>query len=163
MRAAWRGADVELLVEPTASVTAENASRALPLLLEREIRRAVVVCAPLHLYRTRFFFPRLYGTHGVETEFRVAPSTPERSGAPLEAWAATACRRQLRAAGRSSPRRRPRERRRLRCSRLVAGDGYAAYRYTSGRARRLGTAAPPCGRTRARPAPSPTRRAGSTP
>ena len=51
MRAAWRGADVELLVEPTASVKAENASRALPLLLEREIRRAVVVCAPLHLYR----------------------------------------------------------------------------------------------------------------
>ena len=35
MRAAWRGPDVELIVEPTASVTAENASRTLPLLLER--------------------------------------------------------------------------------------------------------------------------------
>ena len=37
MRGAWRGADVELLVEPTASVTAENASRTLPLALRRRL------------------------------------------------------------------------------------------------------------------------------
>jgi uncharacterized SAM-binding protein YcdF (DUF218 family) len=98
MRAAWRGPDVELLVEPTASVTAENASRTLPLLLEREIDRALVVCAPLHLYRARFFFTRLYGAHGVETEFRVAPVTPSIRALLWELGAATACRRQLRAA-----------------------------------------------------------------
>jgi uncharacterized SAM-binding protein YcdF (DUF218 family) len=98
MRAAWRGPDVELLVEPTASVTAENASRTLPLLLERGIRRAVVVCAPIHLYRTRFFFTRLYGAHGVETEFGVAPVTPSVRALLWELAAATACRRQLRAA-----------------------------------------------------------------
>jgi uncharacterized SAM-binding protein YcdF (DUF218 family) len=98
MRAAWRGPDVELLVEPTASVTAENASRTLPLLLDRGIRRALVVCAPLHLYRTRFFFTRLYGAHGVETEFRVAPVAPSVRALLWELGAATACRRQLRAA-----------------------------------------------------------------
>jgi uncharacterized SAM-binding protein YcdF (DUF218 family) len=77
MRAVWRGPEVELVVEPTARVTAENASRTLPLLVERGVRRAVVVCAPLHLYRTRFFFSRLYGPLGIETIFgtaRVAPS-----------------------------------------------------------------------------------------
>ena len=98
MRTAWRGPDVELLVEPTASVTAENASRTLPLVLERGIGRAVVVCAPLHLYRARFFFTRLYGAHGVETEFRVAPVSPSVRALVWELAAATACRRQLRAA-----------------------------------------------------------------
>ena len=34
MKAAWRGPDVELVVEPTAAVTAQNAARTLPLLLE---------------------------------------------------------------------------------------------------------------------------------
>jgi uncharacterized SAM-binding protein YcdF (DUF218 family) len=98
MRAAWHGPDIELLVEPTASRTAENASRTLPLLLERGIRRAVVVCAPLHLYRTRFFFTRLYGAHGVETEFRVAPVARSVRALLWELGAATVCRRQLRAA-----------------------------------------------------------------
>ena len=98
MRAAWRGPDVELLVEPTASVTAENASRTLPLVLERGISRAVVVCAPLHLYRTRFFFTRLYGVDGVATEFRVAPVAPSVRALLWELAAAPACRRQLRAA-----------------------------------------------------------------
>ena len=58
MLAAWRGADVELVVEPTAAVTAQNASRTLPLLLERGITRAVVVCTRLHGRRARFFFSR---------------------------------------------------------------------------------------------------------
>src|SRR5213076_2751940 len=76
MRSEWRGPEVELVVEPTASVTAENATRTLPLLIERGIRRAVVVCAPLHVYRARFFFTRLYEPYGVETEFRVAHMSP---------------------------------------------------------------------------------------
>src|SRR5215831_1075247 len=46
MRDAWRGPDIELVLEPTARITAENASRTLPLLLARGVDRAVVVCAP---------------------------------------------------------------------------------------------------------------------
>jgi uncharacterized SAM-binding protein YcdF (DUF218 family) len=98
MRAAWRGRDVELVVEPTASSTVENASRTLPVLLARGIRRAIVVCAPLHLYRTRFFFTRLYGTYGIETEFRLAAMRRTIGALVWELGAATAARRQLRAA-----------------------------------------------------------------
>jgi len=98
MRAAWRGRDLELLVEPTASSTVENASRTLPLLLARAIRRAIVVCAPMHLYRTRFFFTRLYGAYGIETEFRLAETRRTLGALLWEVGAATAARRQLRAA-----------------------------------------------------------------
>ena len=98
MRDAWGGPPVELVVEPKARSTAGNAAHTLPLLLERGIRRTLVVCAPLHLYRTRFFFTRLYGAHGVETEFRVAPVAPSVRALLWELGAATACRRQLRAA-----------------------------------------------------------------
>ena len=98
MRSAWRGPEVELIVEPTASVTAENATRTLPLLLERGVERALVVCAPLHLYRTRYFFTRLYGAYGISTEFRVARTRRSVGALFWELGAATACRRQLRAA-----------------------------------------------------------------
>ena len=85
MRSEWQGPEIELLVEPTASVTAENAARTLPLLVERGIRRAIVVCAPLHLYRARYFFTRLYGAYGVVTEFRVA-QMPASVGAHPTTW-----------------------------------------------------------------------------
>src|SRR5437763_15827093 len=39
MRGAWRGPAAELVVEPTARVTAENAARTPPLLVERGTRR----------------------------------------------------------------------------------------------------------------------------
>jgi hypothetical protein len=97
MRAAWGGSpDVELVVEPTAARTAENASRTLPLLVERGIARAIVVCAPLHRYRVRFFFSRIYGLHGVDTEFRVPRAMPSVRALVWELVAATALRRQLR-------------------------------------------------------------------
>jgi uncharacterized SAM-binding protein YcdF (DUF218 family) len=98
MHAAWRGPEVELVAEPTASCTAENAARTLPLLLERGVRQAFVVCAPLHLYRTRFFFTRLYGAYGIDTEFRIAHTRRSVGALLWEVAAATACRRQLRAA-----------------------------------------------------------------
>jgi uncharacterized SAM-binding protein YcdF (DUF218 family) len=98
MHAAWRGPEAELVLEPTASVTAENATRTVPLLLERDVGRAVVVCAPLHLYRTRYFFTRLYGAYGIATEFRVARTRRSVGALLWEVAAATACRRQLRAA-----------------------------------------------------------------
>ena len=61
MRALWDGPDIELSLEMTASTTAENAARTFPLVSERGIRRAVVVCTPLHLYRARWFFVQAAG------------------------------------------------------------------------------------------------------
>jgi uncharacterized SAM-binding protein YcdF (DUF218 family) len=98
MSAAWRGPEVELVIEPTAVVTAQNASRSLPLLLERGIEKAIVVCAPLHLYRARFFFSRLYGPRGIETVFQPAPVARRPRAAVWELGAASVIRRQLRAA-----------------------------------------------------------------
>jgi uncharacterized SAM-binding protein YcdF (DUF218 family) len=98
MHASWSGPDVELVVEPTASVTAENAVRTIPLLLERGVDRAIVVCAPLHLYRTRYFFTRLYGAYGIETEFRVTRTRRTLGALVWELAATTVCRRQLRTA-----------------------------------------------------------------
>src|SRR4029079_19681879 len=78
MRDAWRGPAVELVVEPTAASTAENAVRTLSLLLEREMASVVVVCAPPHLLRTRLLFRRLYSGSGVEVGFRVPRLPPTR-------------------------------------------------------------------------------------
>jgi uncharacterized SAM-binding protein YcdF (DUF218 family) len=98
MRDAWRGPEVELVVEPTASVTAENASRTVPLLVERGIERAIVVCARFHVYRSRFFFSRLYEAAGIRAEFRVADAPTGVRALAWELAAAMVCRRQLRAA-----------------------------------------------------------------
>jgi uncharacterized SAM-binding protein YcdF (DUF218 family) len=76
MRDAWRGPAAELVVETTARSTAENAARTLPLLLERGVGRAIVVCAPTHLFRTRLLFGRLYRRVGIEPSFRAAPVRP---------------------------------------------------------------------------------------
>jgi uncharacterized SAM-binding protein YcdF (DUF218 family) len=98
MLAAWRGADVELVVEPTAAVTAQNASRTLPLLLERGITRAVVVCTRLHSRRARFFFSRLYGSAGIDTSFRLVPGALSPSALVWEMLALPLLRPQLRVA-----------------------------------------------------------------
>jgi uncharacterized SAM-binding protein YcdF (DUF218 family) len=98
MRAAWRGADVELVVEPTAAVTVQNASRTLPLLLERGVTRAVVVCTQLHGRRARYFFSRLYGPAGIDTSFRLVPVALSPRTLAWELLALSLCRPQLRAA-----------------------------------------------------------------
>jgi uncharacterized SAM-binding protein YcdF (DUF218 family) len=98
MRDAWRGPDVDLVVEPTATITAENAARTLPLLLERGIERALVVTTPLHFYRARYFFRRLYAAHGIAARFRMAPVTPTPHMLAWELVALTARSRQLDAA-----------------------------------------------------------------
>jgi uncharacterized SAM-binding protein YcdF (DUF218 family) len=98
MRAIWRGPDVELVVEPTATVTAENAARTLPLLRERGIEHAIVVCAPLHLYRARYLFSRLFGAAGIATELRAVAVGRTLRALVWELGAAPAAPRQLRAA-----------------------------------------------------------------
>ena len=98
MRDAWRGPDVELVVEPTASLTAQNAARTLPLLLERGIERAVVVCAPLHSSARGSSSAGVYGRFGIETEFdvvRMAPTPAASRGSWRRCRSAA---RQLRAA-----------------------------------------------------------------
>jgi uncharacterized SAM-binding protein YcdF (DUF218 family) len=98
MRDAWTGPAVELVVEPTATVTAENATRTLPLLLERGVDRAVVLCAPLHVARTRFFFRRIYGPHGVEARVRAVDADLSARALAWELAAIPLARGQLRAA-----------------------------------------------------------------
>jgi uncharacterized SAM-binding protein YcdF (DUF218 family) len=98
MLALWRGPDVELVLEPTASTTAENAARTLPLVGERGIHRAVVVCTPLHLYRARWFFRRLYSARGIQTAFTAPPTVPTPSALVWELGALTVRSRQLYAA-----------------------------------------------------------------
>jgi uncharacterized SAM-binding protein YcdF (DUF218 family) len=98
MRDAWGGPEVELVIEPTASRTAENAARSLPLLVERHIAHAFVVCTPLHLPRARFLFSRVYAEHGIETSFRVPRIPPSPRALVWELVAFPAARRHLRGA-----------------------------------------------------------------
>ena len=98
MRALWRDSRGELLLEETASTTAENAARTLPLLRERGLDEVIVVCTPLHLYRTRWFFRRLYGAEGVRTSFESPRILPTPSSFMWELGALTVRARQLRAA-----------------------------------------------------------------
>ena len=99
MLEAWPGRrDVELAVEPTARITAENASRSLPLLLHRGVREATVVCAPLHVARVRYFFGGLYPRFGVRYEVRPAWCLPTPAALVWELGALLVMRRQLRAA-----------------------------------------------------------------
>jgi uncharacterized SAM-binding protein YcdF (DUF218 family) len=98
MRGLWRGPDVELVVEDAATSTVENAVRTLPLLVERDVRAAVVVCAPAHVLRARWIFRRIYGAHGIAVEFRVGRVAPTPGAIAWELAAATVARRQVREA-----------------------------------------------------------------
>src|SRR5215210_8637229 len=98
MQAIWRGPDLEVLLEPTASTTAENAARTLPLLREHGFEQATVVCTPLHLYRARWFFRRLYAAQGIRTSFEVPRLVPTPSALIWELGALTVRSRQLRQA-----------------------------------------------------------------
>ena len=98
MRDVWRGPEVELIVEPTATVTAENAARTLPLLLERGVELAVVVCAPFHYLRTRYFFRSLYAARGIDARVRVVPELPSSRALVWELAALPLARAQLRRA-----------------------------------------------------------------
>lgn len=96
MRDRWRGPDVELLVEEAATSTAENAALTLPLLRERGVEEAIVVCAPAHLLRARWLFRRLFGAAGVRVRFEVARVAPTPGALVWEIAAATVARRQVR-------------------------------------------------------------------
>ena len=96
MRDIWQGAGVELVLEESATTTADNAAYTLPLLLERGIRDAIVVCAPAHLIRAGWIFRGIYGAHGVTVAFRPARIVPTPGSIMWELAASTVARRQVR-------------------------------------------------------------------
>jgi uncharacterized SAM-binding protein YcdF (DUF218 family) len=76
MRDAWRGPDVELVLEPYSGNTAENAALVLPLLRERRVDSALVVAAPVHLPRVRYLFDAVFRESGIDVEYVAAGSLP---------------------------------------------------------------------------------------
>jgi hypothetical protein len=99
MRAVWEGRDdVDLVVEPSATITAENMSRSLPHLLERGVREVTVVCGTLHLARVRYHFGGVYPRHGIRCTYARARQLPTPATLAWEAAAVLAMRRQRRAA-----------------------------------------------------------------
>jgi uncharacterized SAM-binding protein YcdF (DUF218 family) len=97
MRGLWRDAsEVEIVLEETASTTAENAARTLPLLLERGIDEAVVICTPLHALRAGWIFRRIYGDHGIAVRLQLARELPTPGAVLWELGALTVCGRQVR-------------------------------------------------------------------
>ena len=99
MLEAWPGRrDVELVAEVTARITAENASRSLPLLLRRGVHEATVVCAPVHALRVQYFFAGLYPRFGVACEVRPARCLPTPAALAWEFGALGLMRSQRRAA-----------------------------------------------------------------
>jgi uncharacterized SAM-binding protein YcdF (DUF218 family) len=96
MRDLWRGPDAELVVEATATTTAENAARTLPVLAERGVEEAIVVCAPAHALRAGWIFRRIYGVRGIRVTVRPARVLPTPAALVYELAAATVARRQVR-------------------------------------------------------------------
>lgn len=103
MRALWRGTEsAELVLEETARTTVENAARTVPMLLQRGVAEAVVICAPTHLVRARWIFRRIYRDHGLQVRFRVTREVPTPGALLWELGAWTVARRQLRRAHRET-------------------------------------------------------------
>lgn len=97
MHRSWSVPHVEVVLEPTAATTAENAARSLPLLLERNVERVLVVCSSAHARRTQYFFSRLYRPYGIDVSTRCAAVAEGPRAFVRELGAATLRRRQLRA------------------------------------------------------------------
>ncbi len=86
MEALWQGQrGVELICEPLACNTAENAARTLPLVRALGgVDEVVVVCSIRHVARVRFLFDRLYRRHGYAVGYRYVTS-PRPSAALVRA------------------------------------------------------------------------------
>jgi uncharacterized SAM-binding protein YcdF (DUF218 family) len=69
MRDLWAAPGPELVVEPRARNTAENAVYSLELVRERGIGKATVVCAINHRIRVPFFFGGLYRSQGIDVGY----------------------------------------------------------------------------------------------
>jgi DUF218 domain-containing protein len=96
---AWDGPDdVEVVLEPSATITAENMCRSLPHLLTRHVREATIVCGLLHLPRVRYHFGGVYPRHGIRCSYALTGQAPTPRALGWEAAAMLVMRRQRRAA-----------------------------------------------------------------
>jgi len=96
---AWDGpGDVEVVLEPTATITAENMCRSLPHLLTRHVREATIVCGVLHLPRVRYHFGGVYPRHGIRCSYALTGQAPTPRALAWEAAAVLVMQRQRRAA-----------------------------------------------------------------
>ena len=92
MLEAWPGRrDIELVAEPTATITAENMARSLPLLTSRGVEEVTLVCALVHLPRVRYFFGGVYPRHGIRLPIFTRHGRGERAVACLGGRCAAAC------------------------------------------------------------------------
>ena len=99
MLEAWPGdRSIELVAETSATITAENMSRSLPLLLERDIGRVTLVCGALHLPRVRYFFGGVYPRYGISCQYQITRQLPTPRALVWEAAALPLASRQRRAA-----------------------------------------------------------------
>lgn len=97
MHAVWDGPDdVELVVEPSATITAQNMSRSLPHVLDRGVREVTIVCGALHLPRVRYHFGGVYPRHGIRCSYRLTRQLPTPGTLAWEAAAFALMRRQRR-------------------------------------------------------------------
>ena len=104
MLEAWPGGrDIELVAETSATRTAENMSRTLPLLLERDIREVTLVCGALHLPRVHYFFGGVYPRYGIRCRYRITRQLPTTSPTSILARSRS---RQMPVSGSPSARRR---------------------------------------------------------
>jgi hypothetical protein len=99
MREAWDGPDdIDLVLEPSATITAENMSRSLPHVLDRDVHEVTIVCGALHLPRVRYHFGGVYPRHGIRCSYVLTRQTPTPATLAWEAAAVVLMRRQRRAA-----------------------------------------------------------------
>jgi uncharacterized SAM-binding protein YcdF (DUF218 family) len=96
MRELWSGPEAELVVDETATTTVENAVSTLPVLVDRGVTEAIVVCAPAHALRAGWIFRRIYGASGIRVRIRTARVLPTPAAVVYELAAATVARRQVR-------------------------------------------------------------------
>src|SRR6185312_14841719 len=90
--------DVEVVLEPSATITAENMSRSLPHLLARNVRETTIVCCVLHLPRVRYHFGGVYPRHGIRCSYALTAQLPTPPALAWEAAAVLVMRRQRQAA-----------------------------------------------------------------
>ena len=99
MLAAWDGPDdIDLVVETSASTTAENMSRSLPHLLVRGVDEVTIVCGAIHVARVRYQFGGVYPRHGIRCSYSLTRELPTPGLIAWEAAAYAVMRRQRRAA-----------------------------------------------------------------
>jgi hypothetical protein len=99
MLEAWDGPDdVDLVLERSATITAENMSRSLPHILDHGVREVTIVCGALHLPRVRYHFGGVYPRHGIRCSYTLTRQTPTPATLAWEAAAFMLMRSQRRAA-----------------------------------------------------------------